>query len=499
MGNAASPHWDVIIVGAGTAGMPTAIFAAQRDARVLLVEQARRVGGTLWYSGGQMAATGTRLHAERGIDDTPDEFVEDMRRISHNTFNEPMLRIVAEHSGATIDWLLDLGYEVDPECPAILIVHEPYMTKRSFWGPEEGRSIIKALEPELMAEVSRGRIDLRFETECVDLLQDGDGAVTGIVTRNRAGAEHRHTGDNVVVTTGGYAANPDMFSIYSPGTPYYSATNPESTGTGLALLEAIGARIEGGDKALPSYSCVLDDPADPTCRTFIGGEHNALSAYVWLDTAPQSRLPWEIHINLDGERFVREDVASVDKREIALKAQRDWRMFIVFDEGIRQNAPPITPFWSEIELRAALGGHPSFLEADTLEALAEQMGIDAATLENAVSRYNDCVAEGQDPDFGREFLPKPIVKPPFFAIGCVGMSVMSPAGVVVDEQFRVIDHADRAIPNLYAAGEILGYARLGGEAFVPGMSVTPALTYGRLLGQRILEWQSSERPAVAER
>lgn len=480
--------WDVIVVGAGTAGMPTAIFAAERGARVLLVEHDIKVGGALHYSGGQMAATGTRLHKERGIDDSPDEFLEDIRRISHNTHNEDLIRIVTRESGATIDWLLDLGYQVDPVCPAILIVHEPYMTKRSFWGLEKGLSIIKALEPRVRALVAEGRIDLRFETEFVELLKDEHGHVTGIETRGKDGMRQQNLGANVVVTTGGYAASPGVFAKYSPGRPYYSATNPRAKGGGLSILAAAGAKVEGGDKVLPSYSCVLDDPSDTTCKTFIGGPGDALSAYVWLDTAPQSRLPWEVHVNIKGERFVREDVASVDHREVELRKQPEWRFFIVFDEGIRQNAPKITRTWSDEELKTALGTHPSFLKAPTLADLARQMNMNADVLAATITRYNSFVTAGRDPDFGREFLPRKIMKPPFYAIRCVGMCVMSPAGIVIDTEFRVIDRGGKPIPNLYAAGEILGYARLGGEAFVPGMSVTPALTFGRLLGQRVLQW-----------
>lgn len=480
--------WDVIVVGAGTAGMPTAIFAAERGARVLMVEHDNRVGGALHYSGGQMAATGTRLHKERGIDDSPEEFLEDIRRISHNTHNEELIKIVTRESGAAIDWLLDLGYQVDPVCPAILIVHEPYMTKRSFWGLEKGLSIINALEPRVRALAAQGKIDLRFETEFVGLMRAANGAITGIETRSKTDAIERHEGANVVVTTGGYAASPEMFARYSPGRPYYSATNPRAKGSGLSILATAGAKVEGGDKVLPSYSCILDDPDDPTCRTFIGGPGDALSAYVWLDTAPQSRLPWEVHVNIKGERFLREDVASVDHREVELRKQPEWRFFIVFDEGVRQNAPKITRTWTDEQLKAALGTHPSFLKAQTLSDLAQQTGMDAKTLAGTLDRYNSFVAAGHDPDFGREFLPRKIAKPPFYAIRCVGMSVMSPAGVVVDTEFRVIDTAGKPIPNLYAAGEILGYARLGGEAFVPGMSVTPALTFGRLLGKQILRW-----------
>ncbi len=484
--------WDVIVVGAGTAGMPTAIFSAQRGAKVLLVEQDNKVGGTLWYSGGQMATGGTRLHDERGIDDTPQEFLDDMRRICHDTFNEPMMRIHAENSGETLNWLLDLGYNVDPECPGVLMVHEPYFTKRSFWSPEEGKALIKCIKPALMAEVEKGGIALLLETECTGLLRDGNGAVTGICVNTKGGADEEFHGDNVVVTTGGYAANPDMFQKYSPGTPHYSSTNPSSQGKGITLLESVSAKIEGGENVLPSYSCVLDDPDDPMCATYIGGEGNALSDYVWLDTSPQSRQPWEVHVNIRGERFLREDIPSVDERELELKKQPEWRHYLIFDEGVRQNAPKITTAWTDKEFKDALGTHPSFLRADTLEDLAAQLDCDAATLTATIERYNGFVRDQHDPDFGRECLPKEIKKPPFYSIKCVGMSVMSPAGVVTDGTFNVVGEDGNTIPNLYAAGEVLGFGRLNGKAFIPGGSVTPALTFGRLLGQNILQWRRNE-------
>ena len=343
-----------------------------------------------------------------------------------------------------------------------------------------------------MAEVEKGGIELRLETECTSLVRDGSGAVTGIRVRTKDGAEVNLHGDNVVITTGGYAANKEIFQKYSPGTPHYSSTNPNSQGKGITLMESVGAKIEGGENVIPSYSCVLDDPADPLCSTYIGGEGNALSDYVWLDTAPQSRQPWEVHVNIRGERFLREDIPSVDDRELALEKQPEWKMFIVFDEGVRQNAPKITTAWSDEEFKNALGTHPSFLKADTLEDLAAQLDCDAATLTATIERYNGFVRDQHDPDFGRECLPKEIKKPPFYAIRCVGMSVMSSAGVVTDETFNVIDNDGKSIPNLYAAGEMLGFGRLGGHAFIPGGSVTPALTYGRLLGQNILQWRRNE-------
>jgi fumarate reductase flavoprotein subunit len=140
------------------------------------------------------------------------------------------------------------------------------------------------------------------------------------------------------------------------------------------------------------------------------------------------------------------------------------------------------------EFQAKFGNHPNYLKADSIAALATQLGVPAANLEETVSRYNVAVDEQRDEVFGRQFLIRRIEKPPFYAIRACGITVLSPAGLAVDAELRVLDDAGAPIPNLYAAGEILGFGRTSGNAFVGGLSLTPALTFGKLLGERLLKW-----------
>ena len=93
-------------------------------------------------------------------------------------------------------------------------------------------------------------------------------------------------------------------------------------------------------------------------------------------------------------------------------------------------------------------------------------------------------------DSAEEHMIRPIGTPPFYAVRAVGFTVVSPAGVDVDANLRVLREDGSAIPNLYAAGEVLGFSRLSGNAFVGGMSLMPALTFGRLLGETILRWEN---------
>ena len=111
--------WDVIIAGAGTAGIPAAIFAARRGARVLLLEHADTVGGTLHISGGQLSAAGNRMQADKGIEDSPQEHFDDVMRITKGTADAKMVRLAVDNAPGTLDWLLANGFEPLPDHPVI--------------------------------------------------------------------------------------------------------------------------------------------------------------------------------------------------------------------------------------------------------------------------------------------------------------------------------------------------------------------------------------------
>jgi len=103
-------QWDVIVVGGGTAGMPAATFAAERGARVLVVDAAADVGGTLHLSTGQLSAAGTRLQAAKGVTDSTDAHYDDVMRISKNTADKTLVRLAVDNAAETFDWLQDNGF-----------------------------------------------------------------------------------------------------------------------------------------------------------------------------------------------------------------------------------------------------------------------------------------------------------------------------------------------------------------------------------------------------
>ena len=196
---------------------------------------------------------------------------------------------------------------------------------------------------------------------------------------------------------------------------------------------------------------------------------------------------------MNGERFLREDIASHDAHEQALIAQPEERCWVVFDDEIFNTAPQLvygsfSGGWTPESIREAFdNGTAMFYKSDTLDGLAEVAGIDGQGLAKTVAEYNSGQAAGEDA-LGREYLPLPIVKGPFYAVRLQSWCLTTFAGIAVDDELRVIRRDRSPVANLYAAGELLGGGQFMGRSYCGGMFVTPALTFGRLLGQELLSF-----------
>jgi fumarate reductase flavoprotein subunit len=462
----------LVVIGAGMAGLPCAIRAADAGAHVTLIESADDVGGKLPRSSGQISAAGTRLQAEKGIVDSPDDHFSDVMRICHEMADPDVVRLAVDHAAATVDWLQDIGVPFPTDHPVISYNHDVYRTRRYQWPVEKGKSILAALRPLLAAHIDAGRIDLQLNTAMTAIDRDAGGTVTGIGVRGPGDAAQTLQADAYVLTCGGYTNDPALFRELTPQKPVFAARIPISSGKAMRVAQAAGLQIDGGDRYMGMLGGVLMDPGDPLSVTFA------------LNTVPQDRPPWEIWVNLSGERFTREDHPSATHREHAVNAQDNLTFFIVFDEGIRQNAPLITAT-KEAALKQLIGANPSYMQGETVAELAQKMDVAPERLANTIDHYNQVVAMAHDTAFGRESLPRAINTPPYYAIQSVAFAMPSPAGVAVDADLHARDTEGRVVPNLFAAGEFIGNTRVMGNAYVSGMGVGPTVTFGRLLGERL--------------
>ncbi len=465
---------DLLIIGGGTAGLPAAIEASAAGSRVVLVEQTERIGGTLHVSAAQMSGAGSKLQRQRGIEDSPQAHFEDVMRISRGTAHEALVRKATALGGGTIDWLMAHGFDMAPECPAILHFHEAYQLPRTYWGRDGGRSVLSVLRTLFDKEQKAGRIDLRLGTEATALARDGAGVRGARLTEHGTGRQFDVQAKATVIATGGYGGNARRFAAWHDGLPLYSAALPTTSGRGIDLGLAAGGRLAHGQHHLPTFAGIVDQMGQPWIHWDLLPQ-----------LTPQIRPPWEIYVGRNGERFVQEDIDSVDARERALSAIPDLTFFAVFDDRIWREAPALLPGWPDDKQAAAWSHHGAFFAADTLAGLAESTGIDAGGLRQTVATYNESVAGNRTDPLNRRHLPLPIAEPPFRAIMMHGMVLKTAAGLAVNEALQVLDNADEPIPGLFAVGEAIGGGALSGNAFVGGMSVTPALALGRWLGQTL--------------
>jgi fumarate reductase flavoprotein subunit len=465
--------WDLIVVGGGSAGLPATIFAAERGARVLLLDAADKLGGTLWVATGQMSAAGTRLQAAHGITDTPDAHFEDVIRISRGTIDPALARLAIDNAADTFDWLMDRGFEPLPDHPVTGFGHEPYRAKRYYWGQQGGISVKEVLVPIAEELAESGAVTLKLQHEVIALRTGADGRVIGVTARDADGAAHDFDATNVVLTSGGYTDDPALFAELNGYPLYNAAPYPFSRGAGLKLGESVGGYLRGFENVFNNFGTLYNSATFPA-RAIGTVEH-----------FPERREPWEIYVNARGQRFVREDIRSIDAREMALSHQPDRRYWIIFDQHILDTAPPMIVGWSREDMvqKFAENG-PSFSTADSIAALAELAGIDTDGLTAAVAGFNYGVETGND-FLGRTHAPAPIARGPFYAIRMQGSAITGAVGLAVGDDLQVIRKDGSAIGNLYAAGELLGSGQTMGKAACGGMMVTPALTFGRLLGQRL--------------
>jgi fumarate reductase flavoprotein subunit len=461
------PTYDILILGAGAAGMPAAIFAADEGARVLVVEAADKIGGSFHLSNGIMSAAGTRLQAAKGIHDTPQMHYDDIMRISHASANPDIVRLAVENAADTVHWLLDNGLELRGDHPVIAWFHEPYSVPRLYWSDEGGKAVLAAMEPLYIAAESAGRVETWLDSRLLRIATDAQGAVTGAVVL-RDGEEVSVSASKVLLATGGYTANAELFTKLSSGRPLWGGGWSHGRGDGLLAAVAAGSEIVNQDKFLPGFAGIEDPAAN-------GGYAPQTL------TIPQDREPWEVYVDSAGRRFVREDDPSIDARERALFDLPDMTFWAVYDESIRETAPPFFTLPDDA-VNARFASLPGYQMAATIEELAAKMGIDPSALAQTIEAYNRGIADRTLDPVGRHHRPLPIAHAPFYAVRHVGWSITSFAGVKIDGDLRVLDKEGTPIPNLYAAGEIVGLGSTCGDAFSGGMSVTPAMTFGRLLG-----------------
>jgi fumarate reductase flavoprotein subunit len=466
------PSYDVIVIGAGGAGMSAALEAAAAGASVAVLEAGVRVGGSTALAGGLLFAAGTAQQRTRGIEDTPDAMYADIMAINRETVDPAAVRRLCDEAPRSLEWLMSLGVEFPPER---LSSPNGRGTPRAHEPVGFGARIAECLDTAL----SRAGVDIACKSRVEHLLTDDEGAVRGVQVGGESIGSRA-----VVIATGGYGANPAWVQRLLPkaarvGDWVWHVGNATNRGDGIAMAEEAGAPVTGEDSGL-----LLITPNFAKDFEVIGPD-------------------WALMINTRGERFATEDGAYWEVAE-AIEAQADSRAFFVFDRQRFEEAKPhprvlealaagaITVSWIPrvFEEQLVLGRvHTS----PTLAGLAAQIGVDAGTLEKTVERYTAHAKRGVDPDFGKAAASlKAVEVAPFYAIEIrPAILTVTGGGMPIDADARVLARGGGTIPGLYAAGETVG--NVYGRYYVgSGYAIASSITFGRIAGRAAAAYARSQ-------
>ena len=459
-------HRDIVVVGAGPAGMTAGIYAAEGGADVLVLEKMSTVGGAGAISSGATDSYGSQFAKEKGIEDSAEQLKADMTTAGHGYNQEDLVDLFIENAGETFDWLVSLGVEYGDPTPS-----EEHSVNRVFLATGSGVSITNAIEK----RCEEAGVEILLETKATELITQ-DGKVTGVKAEGSDGTAYEIYADAVVLATGGYGANSDLLTDSLAATPYYGAAC--STGDGHLMAQAVGAELVHMDfgKVYPGGW----EYADGKAKISLG--------YTLLAVQQEGA----IIVNSDGVRTFREGGLNYEFKN-AIRSDKNNVNYLVLDTAAFDvwktavNSKQRGNLGSEEDIENAIAANgtskPVIYHADTLEEVAALAGMDGETLKATVEKWNTYVENGVDEDFGRTTLSRKIGEGPYYLIAEKTRFATTLGGVVINTNFEVHTAEGTVIPGLYAIGEIA--FGVNGDDTIQGTPLTWAISSGRLVGQQL--------------
>lgn len=438
---------DIVIIGAGGAGLSAAIEATNADAKVIVVEKNGYMGGNTNYATGGMNAANTKYQQDKGIQDSPELYYNDTLKGGKNKNDVSLVKVLTEKSAETVYWLEELGAELSE-----IGRSGGQSVDRIHKGPG-GMPIGTHLMSVFTDQVDKLDIEVRLNTKAVDILGD-DNKVTGIKVENKDGNTYNINAKSVIIASGGFGANSEIVTKYNPDLEGFGTTNqPGATGDALAMV----------DKLDVSLVDIKEIQTHPTVVPII---NELITEGVRGDGA--------ILVNRDGKRFINE-LETRDTVSQAILAQEGKTAFLIFDQQVVDTASAIQKYKD-----AGL-----LTEADSLKELAEKLDINGEEVESTVETYNQYYKDQNDPDFNRRKLPVEITKKPFFGVEIGPAIHHTMGGIKINTNTEVINNSGNVVEGLYAAGEVTGGVHGGNR--IGGNAVTDITVFGKIAGRNAAE------------
>ena len=484
---------DVVVVGAGGAGMTAAITATDAGKKVIVVESQPIAGGNSVRSTGGMNAAKTPYQDKNefkeaaGVEKTlataaekfadnetitalaatvksqwdayqanPQGYFDSVELMELDTMiggkgknNPELVKALAENSADAIEWLASIGAEVKNVGAfggaSGKRIHRPVNADGKVTAV--GAYIVPILEKNLQDR----NVQFLFDTTANEIIMK-DGKAVGIKGTGKDGHKVTINAKSVVIATGGFGANAEMVEKYKPELKGFATTNAE------------GAQGQGIDMATAAGAATVDMnqiQIHPTVHIEEDGNAHLITEGLRGDGA--------ILVNAEGKRFY-DEVSTRDKVSAAIIEQTDKSAWLIVDQAM-------------VDKSAVIAGYIKSgytVTGATYEELAKAMGVDEATFTSTMNTWNQAVEAKSDAEFGRTSFANPLTTAPYYAIKITPAVHHTMGGIVINPKAEVLNEKGEAISGLYAAGEVTGGVhgahRLGGNA------VADCVVYGRISG-----------------
>lgn len=500
-GEAVTYDADVVVIGAGGAGMTAAIAAADAGQKVIILESQAMVGGNSVRSTGGMNAAKTVYQDENSFDQTagvektlktaqetyadnaaitalaqtvaeqwaayqanPEGYFDSVELMELDTMiggkgvnNPELVKTLCENTADAIDWLDANGITLHNVSSfggaSVKRIHRPVN--------DEGKvvSVGSYVIPLMEKNCEERGIEILLSTPANAILTDANGAAAGVSATDKNGNPVIVNAKSVVLATGGFGANLDMVVQYKPELAGFMTTNAAGIlGQGIEMATAVGADTVDMDQI----------QIHPTV------EANTASLIT-----EGLRGDGAILVNANGERFV-DEVGTRDVVSAAEIAQPGSFSWLIVDQAMVDASSVIQGYITKGFTKTGA----------TYEELAAAIEVDPATFAKTMETWNGYVEAKNDPDFGRTSFASPLNHGPYYAIKVTAGVHHTMGGVVINSATEVLKSDGTAIPGLFAAGEVTGGVhganRLGGNA------VADFVVFGRIAGQSAAEYADAQ-------
>lgn len=460
---------DVIVVGAGMAGLVASVRASELGANVLVLEQNYRVGGSANTAGGSISGAGYNIQKAAGIEDSPEAFYNDFITMGggEQNLNTEIAKVHSERSASAINWLQDyVGVEFSTQVDSggYLTMNTNRVTYTAGGAASGGGSyFVNALSEKLQGFIDAGQTQLCLDTLVTDIILDEANDVIGVKV-----GDMEIKASSVIIATGGYGYCERWLKEFN-FTNITSNDPNTAIGSGYDFARAAGAAFDNMDY------CSCYGGSVP-----VSGFQASLRCNINYNGA--------IWVNTSGERVFDETKAtSMDKRTIWRTNDQNIIYVVIAENMLTEDMALFTGMMSNSaaftteEKIAELLEQEYMFKADTIDELAQKMGT--PKLAETIAKYNEDAKAGEDSVFGRTDNLLSFEEGPFYAVYTVPYLMMTAGGPRINGEAQLMREDGTPVGNVYLAGEIIGSANIAGHNTIGGIGHGMCATWGSIAAE----------------